>query len=148
MKPCYYTIFSAAALGFLVAGCGGKSIENTPEAVAKAFTEAMVDGDMAAAADLCDYVTRARKANEDWDDITPGQRGLIIGKVKEQKQGELEGLAPYFGSGSEVGVNVGRPGASESTAGVTVTGGPSGEVVVTLVQSDGQWGVYDFTVGQ
>ncbi len=74
MKPRYYAIFSAAALGFLVAGCGGKSIENTPEAVAKAFTEAMADGDMAAAADLCDYITRARKANEDWDDIPPGQR--------------------------------------------------------------------------
>lgn len=135
---------AALALTLLLAGCGDKSVENTPEAIAKAFADAIADGDVDSAAKLCDYIAEARKSNEDWDDIPSGQRSQIIRKLQELKQGELQGLASLFGSGMEVG----QTNASGSTAGVTLTGGPAGSVVMMLVESDGQWGVVGVTQGQ
>jgi len=146
MTTRHHAAILTAALAFtlLVAGCGGKTVENTPEGIAKGFADAMADGDMDAAAELCDYITQARKDNENWDDIPSGQRSQIIRKLQELKRPELQALASLFGSGMEVG----QTNASGSTAGVTLTGGPSGSVVMVLVESDGQWGVVGVTQGQ
>jgi hypothetical protein len=123
----------AALLG---AGCGGKSPGGTPESVAQAFADAMARGDTAKAADLCDYVTEARQQNENWDEIPSGQRGQIIGKLKESKRAELESLRGSFTSGMKAG----SPQVTGASATVTLQGG-QGTVTLQLQQSDGVWGV-------
>jgi len=127
--------------GLALGGCKAKPPANTPEAVAQAFAEAMAKGDTEAAAELWDYTTEARKANPDWDEIVPGQKAQIIPKMKPAKAEELQARTGLFAPGMKAG----SPTTSGSTATVQCEGGPQGAVLVVLAQSDGKWGVTEFS---
>jgi len=138
LRPLGLVLVSVAAIA---AGCKSKSGGGTPDSVAQAFVRAIGSGDMAGAADRWNYVNDARKQNEDWDNIPSGQRGQIIAKLKESKQGELGAMRAYFGSRM-------RAEAAQitgATATVQVTGGPQGPVTLQLEQADGTWGVVAVT---
>ena len=110
-------------------------VSGGPDAVAAAFDKAMRDNDMEAAAGLFAYDTIARGQNEDWDDIPEGQRGLITGKVKEDKARELGGMQPAYVGGAYA---PGPAQVSGSRATVRIQG-QSGTLMMTLVQEDGAW---------
>jgi hypothetical protein len=129
----------AATLALLL-GCKAKTQRTDPAAVARAFVEAMVAGHTSEAAGLWDYVTEARQSNSDWDDIPPGQRKQIIGKLQAEKAENLKAQTGLFAAGSKAGA----PSVSGQTASVPVEGGSQGALVLTLSQSDGQWGVTGF----
>jgi hypothetical protein len=142
MKPLPLVLALTIALAAtgLLTGCGGKSTPNSPEAVAQAFADAMAAKETGRAADLWNYITDARKSNPDWDEIPSGQRGQIISKLEDAKQGELQPQVEYFTTGMEAGpANV-----SGTSATVQLQGGSQRAVVVRLEQADGQWGVVGF----
>ncbi len=142
MRSLSAALLLVVALGVTVAGTGCRSepATDSPESVAQAFADAMAEGDTADAAALWNYVTDARKSNPDWDDIPSGQRGQIVGKLKESKKGELESQTGYFAGEMKAGA----PNVSGTSATVEVRGGAQGAVIVRLAEADGKWGVVGF----
>jgi hypothetical protein len=122
-------------------GCRGRQPARTPEAVAQAFVDAMAKGDTSQAAGLWDYVSEARKQNQDWDEIPSGQRSQIIAKQREAKAGELGAVKAYFGAGMKAE----QAQVIGTTATVGVPGGPQGALSLELEQTDGRWGVTGLT---
>jgi len=138
--PAALLLAVALAVTIAVTGCRGEPTTDSPDSVAQAFAEAMAAGDTADAAALWNYVTDARKSNPDWDEIPSGQRGQIVGKLKDSKEGELESQTGYFAGEMKAGaVNV-----SGTSATVEVQGGAQGAVIVRLAEADGKWGVTGF----
>ena len=123
----------AALITSVLPGCGkkGSIAADTAAGTAQAFVEALKAKDYARAASAFDYVTTARKQNEDWDSIPGGQRDLIVKKLIEEKAGEMEAVAQRLGGSPQCG-EVGQGGV------VTVTGS-AGAVSLEMVAQDGKW---------
>jgi hypothetical protein len=87
-------------LPLLVGGCkgGGKSAK----VVAGTYVELMKSEKYDEAAKLWDYVTQARKDNEDWDSIQEGQRKLITDKLAADKAPSLKLWSGYFPAATKV----------------------------------------------
>jgi len=120
----------------LAPGCK-QDVANEPSAIAQAFADAMAESDTKAASQLWNYVIYAREQNENWDDIPSGQRNQIIGVLQKDKAEEVAAWAGYFTEGMIAG-----PAAMQgTTATVTVTNGPQGDITLDLAEADGKWGV-------
>lgn len=137
-------IFAFCLACVVPGGCGSKKPQDTPEAVAQAFADAMAKGDMKAAADMWDYAAEARKNNPDWDEFPPGQRQQIIQRMKPQKAEELSAYREFFGPGMKAA----PPTSSTSGADVRLEGGPQGAVTIQLIETDGRWGVVGIVRGE
>ena len=121
-------IVASAAL----VGCRNKPAGwATAEEAAKAFADAMNARDYAKAARVFDYVEAARQQNENWDEIPPGQRDLIIKSLAENRAKQLAQL------GQRLGGNI-RPGPLVGGTSVTLTG-DAGSVSLELRQRHGRW---------
>ena len=125
-------ILLALVLCAAIAGCGKKesAAGATADATAKAFAEAMEAGQYEQAATAFDYLTEARKQNENWDDIPAGERAQITKKVAAQKADELKAVKQRLGSGIKAGT------AQGDTVSV---GGSGGSVTLQIVQREGKW---------
>jgi len=122
------------ALIVVLPGCGGKPIVGaTAQETAEGFARALEAGDLKAAAEAFDYVTEARSANPDWDDIPSGQRDLIINKLQETKATSLYSYAQKLGDDIEV--------ASAQGGAVTLTG-KTGSLHLSLRSVDGKSYIY------
>lgn len=92
----YLCPFLVLALALaLLGGCGGGKPKSA-RAVAELYLSYMKSGKYLEAAKLWDYVTQARRDNEDWDSIVESQRKLIIDKLAEEKAESLKMWAGYF----------------------------------------------------
>jgi len=134
-------ILIAAALVLLLlaalTGCAGKGT-STPEAATQAFLAAVKAGDADKLSKLYDYVDMARSKNPDWDSIPKGQRDLIIGKVAEERAGELKGQIPQMQKTYE-NATVGTVKVTGDQATVILHNAP-GASVLSLVDREGSGG--------
>lgn len=121
-------VVAIAAFAAII-GCGPRG----PEAVARGFVGAMKAGDMEQAATFWDYITAARKKNENWDDIPKGQRKLIIKELQDDRATELEYWRRYFDPETTV-VEVNVTG---DTAQAILRGGDAG--VVEMIKINEKW---------
>ena len=94
------TLLAGLVLPLLVGGCksGGKSAK----AVADTYVGLMKNEKYDEAAKQWDYVTQARKDNEDWDSIQEGQRKLIADKLAADKVPSLKLWSGYFPGSTKV----------------------------------------------
>jgi hypothetical protein len=117
----------------VVGGCGkqGAIAGDSAAATAEAFAAALTADDLRRAATAFDYVTSARQQNEDWDDIPAGQRNLIIGKLADQRAGELGQYKERLGDDIKCG-SVGQGSIVPLT-------GSAGSASIQLGQVDGKW---------
>lgn len=120
----------------LLAGCGaGKSIaRGTPEATAEAFVAAIRAGDFDVAAAGFDYDQWAQRENPDWGSFAPQARKEIIGKLQEEKAGELKSLAGMMAGE----LSVGEAAIEGERASVPVTVGGS-TLNLQMIRKDGLW---------
>lgn len=81
----------AAMLG---SGCKGKA--QSARATADTYLALMKAENYDEAAKMWDYVTQARKDNEDWDNIQEGQRKLIMDKLAGDFVPSLKRWSGYF----------------------------------------------------
>ncbi len=124
----------APAVG--LSGCAAptSTARETPKATAEAFVEAIQNGEYEVAAAGFDYETYARANNDNWDSIPPGQQGLIVGKLREDKARQLQAL-----SGMMTGeVSVGEARQQGDRATVPLSAGPT-TIELHMVQKDGLW---------
>jgi hypothetical protein len=129
---------ACALTGCVLVGCGSpKTIaKDSPKATAEAFVEAMKSGDYDAIAAGWDYEIAARRDSSSWDDIPPGERKLIIGKLEEAKAKEVEALGGMM-TGE---VTVGEATVQGQRALVVLTAGQV-TVAMMLAEVDGVWKV-------
>lgn len=80
------------------AGCGTKASKAasgaTPQETALAFGRALQQGKPELAASYWAYDVEAKKQNEDWASIPPGQRSQIVAKVRDERTAALGTLMP------------------------------------------------------
>ncbi|MCD6351447.1 MAG: hypothetical protein J7M26_04920 [Armatimonadetes bacterium] len=119
-----------------VAGCGGKKGGGSPEAVAQQFVAALQAADWSKAADLMAWDAIAAASNSDWDSFPASQRSLIIKKLKEQQQPQLQALAQRLAD-----ARVGAAHISGEVATVTLQGS-GGTATMSLRKTKSGWGVY------
>ena len=93
-------LLASLLLPLLVGGC--KSGGQSAQAVADTYVGLMKNEKYDEAAKLWDYVTQARKDNEDWDNIQEGQRKLIADKLAAEKAPSLKLWSGYFPAGTKV----------------------------------------------
>ena len=131
------TFILCLAAAALFPGCGKKAevAGATASETVEAFAAALDTEDFERAATAFDYVGSARKQNEDWDDIPAGQRKLIIGKLTEQKAGELAPYRQQLGANIECG--------SVAQGNVASLTGDAGSLSVELRKREGKWYVFN-----
>ena len=114
-----------------MAGCGKKTVAGATAAeTAQAFAAALEAGEYVLAATGFDYITDARKQNENWDDIPPGERGQIITKLTAMKAEELPAYKQKLGKSIKCG------SAQGGTISLT---GDAGSFSLELKQMDGKY---------
>jgi hypothetical protein len=119
----------AAAL--TLAGCGKKTLAGaSAEETAKNFAAAIEAGKFGDAATAFDYITDARKQNENWDDIPAGERGQIITKLTAMKADELPPWKQKLGKGIK---------ATAGQGGTFTLAGDAGSFSMQLKDMDGKW---------
>lgn len=123
------------ALLALLAGCGGRDsiVRATPEATARAFVEAMQAGEYDTVSQGFEFDTFARRENPDWDTFGESQRRLIVGKLQEEKAGELRSMSGMFAQETTVGEAQTRDGRAR----VNVTAGANALTLHMTKRDDG-----------
>ncbi len=123
----------AIFVALAISGCSGNK-PDTPQAVVERFVKAVQEDDMATAADLMAWQEIARRQNPDWDNFPSSQRNLIIGRLKQQKQGELKHLAGFLRNAT-----VGQASVEGDGAEVIVTGSGATVVFDLIAEGGKQW---------
>lgn len=121
------------AVGLIgLSGCkGAQSVAGgTAEATAKAFAEALNSGSFEQAAKAFDYEVYARANFEDWDNIAPGQRQQITGKLVQEKAQSLSALKKKLGGNIKAGP------AQDGTVALT---GDAGTASIELKAKEGKY---------
>ena len=83
-------------------GAGCKRRVQSAHDVARIYLAFMKAEKYEKAAKMWDYVTQARKDNEDWDNIQEGQRKLIADKLASEKEPSLELWSGYFQAATRI----------------------------------------------
>lgn len=94
MKNLIWLLLLSLLASLLLGGC--KSKPQSAKTVAGVYLELMKAEKYEDAAKMWDYVTQARKDNEDWDSIQEGQQKLIMDKLAAQKAPSLKLWSGYF----------------------------------------------------
>lgn len=119
------------SLAALLVGCKGG--EQSAQSVAVTYLNLMKAEKYDEAAKMWDYVTQARKDNEDWNSIQEGQRKLIVDKLAAEKAQSLKLWNGYFpGATKVVAVN-----ETTDSAEAQLEGGRVGRLELTKVED--QW---------
>ena len=117
--------------GLTLAGCGKKTVAGaTATETAQAFAAALEAAQYGLAATGFDYITDARKQNENWDDIPAGERGQIITKLTASKAEELAPWKQKLGKGIK---------ATAGQNGTFTLAGDAGSFSMQLIQMDGKY---------
>lgn len=126
-------LLCAAAAAWLAAGgCGRKPIVGaTARQTAQAFADALNSGALEQAAMAFDYTDRARQQNENWDEIPPGQRDLIVKKLAQEMVQQLATIKERLGANIKCG-----PVVDDRTVSLT---GDAGTVSLELREREGKW---------
>lgn len=110
MKMILWPVLAVCLLSLI--GCNKPQ---SAETVARNYVTLMKAGKHLEAAKLWDYETYARRESDDWDDLDKSKRGLIVGKLAEEKAETLKAWDGYFPSGTKV-VEVSESGDSANAA--------------------------------
>lgn len=87
-------------VGLAGGGCSGGA--KSARDVAGTYLDLMKAEKYEDAAKMWDYVSQARKDNEDWDSIQEGQRKLIVDKLASEKAQSLKLWSGYFPASTKI----------------------------------------------